>query len=407
VRNILDFPNRFVPPAEVVRLEQNYRSTQPILEACNRIIARADERFAKNLFTVRTGGRRPLLAMIADETAQVDFVIERILANREGGMELRDQAVLFRTSHHASQLEVELVRRNIPFVKFGGLKFLEASHVKDVLAVLRWAENPRDHVAGLRVLKLIPGIGPATARRALVAFEREGHDFSTLECFRPPAAAAEMMRGLAGVMKQLVKSSVWEGQIERLRVWYDPILDLLYDDPRPRRSDLDQLERMAAQHPSRTSFLTDLTLDPPEACGGEAGVPTKDEDWLVLSTIHSAKGQEWRAVFILNVVDGCIPSDLATGTPEEIDEERRLLYVAMTRARDNLVLMQPLRFFIPRQPRGGDVHVFAPRSRFIAECDLDAFELVGSHFSSGAENGTAGRPVATIDLKTRMREMWR
>ena len=201
VRNILDFPNRFVPPAEVVSLEQNYRSTQPILEACNRIIARADERFTKNLFTVRPGGRRPLLAMIADETAQVDFVVQRILGNREAGMELRDQVVLFRASHHASQLEVELARRNIPFVKFGGLKFLEAAHVKDVLAVLRWAENPRDHIAGLRVLKLIPGIGPATARRALVAFEREGHDFSTLECFRPPAAAAEMMRGLAGVMQ--------------------------------------------------------------------------------------------------------------------------------------------------------------------------------------------------------------
>src|SRR5512132_324366 len=248
VRNILDFPNRFVPPAEVVRLEQNYRSTQPILEACNRIIARADERFTKNLFTVRAGGRRPLLAMIADETTQVDFVIQRILGNREAGMDLRDQAVLFRASHHASQLEVELARRNIPFVKFGGLKFLEATHVKDVLAVLRWAENPRDQVAGLRVLKLIPGIGPATARRALVAFEQKGHD-STLDCFRSPAAAAEMMQGLAGVIKQLVRSSIWAGQIERLRVWYDPILDLLHDDPCPRRSDLDQLERMAAQHP--------------------------------------------------------------------------------------------------------------------------------------------------------------
>jgi ATP-dependent DNA helicase UvrD/PcrA len=145
-------------------------------------------------------------------------------------------------------------------------------------------------------------------------------------------------------------------------VWYDPILDLLYDDSRPRRSDLDQLGRMAAQHPSRSSFLTDLTLDPPEACGGEAGVPIKDEDWLVLSTIHSAKGQEWRAVFILNVVDGCIPSDLATGTPEEIDEERRLLYVAMTRARDDLVLMQPLRFFMRGQARGGDAHVCPAQS---------------------------------------------
>ena len=179
-------------------------------------------------------------------------MIERILANCEGGMDLRDQAAVFHTSHDASQLGVELVRRNIPFVKFGGLKFLKAAHVKDVLAVLRWGENPHHHVAALRVLKLIPGIGPATARRALLAFERKGHDFSTLECFRPPAAAAEMMQGLAGVMKQLVKSSIWEGQIERLRVWYDPILDLVYDDPRPRRSDL------AGAHGSAASLTAEL-----------------------------------------------------------------------------------------------------------------------------------------------------
>ena len=384
VRNILDFPTRFSPPAELVRLEQNYRSTQPILDACacNRIIARAGESFAKTLFATRTNGRRPLLAMVRDETDQVDCVIERILANRETGMDLRDQAVLFRTSHHASQLEVELVRRNIPFVKFGGLKFLEASHVKDVLAALRWAENPRDHVAGLRVLKLIPGVGPKTARRVLVALEQGGHSLSALDRFPPPSAAAKAWPAFVDVMADLAAVRPWQGQMERLRKWYDPLLDLLYDEPCPRRSDLDQLERMAAQHRSRSSFLTDLTLDPPEASGGEAGAPLKDEDWLTLSTIHSAKGQEWRAVFVLNVVDGCIPSDLATGTTEEIDEERRLLYVAMTRARDDLVLMQPLRFFIRGQVRGGDAHVLAPRSRFIGEADLDAFELLGDQHSN-------------------------
>src|SRR5512132_849272 len=407
VRNILDSPSRFDPPAAVVRLEQNYRLTKPVLATCNRIMARSGESFTKNLFTTRSDRGRTILAMVADETQQVDCVVKRVLANREAGMELRDQAVLFRTSHHASQLEVELVRRNIPFVKFGGLKFLEVSHVKDVLAILRWAENPRDHVAGLRVLKLIPGVGPKTARRALVALEGSGHSLSALDRFPPPPTAAKAWPDFVGVMTELAAAQRWQGQVERLRVWYDPLLDLLYDDPRPRRGDLDQLERIAAQHPTRSSFLTDLTLDPPEASGGEAGVPLKDEDWLVLSTIHSAKGQEWRAVFVLNVVDGCIPSDLGTGTPDEIDEERRLLYVAMTRARDDLVLMQPMRFFIRGQARGGNAHVLAPRSRFLAHADLDAFELVGDRpYRGTGEEIADAPPSASVDLKARIRAMW-
>ena len=407
VENILEFPGRFDPPANVVTLEQNYRSTQPILDGCNRIIGRAPKRFTKNLFTRRTGGRRPVIAMVADEAAQVEFVIERILANREAGMELREQAVLFRASHHSGQLEVELTRRNIPFVKFGGLKFLEASHIKDVLSLLRWAENPRDRVAGFRVLKLLPGVGPAMARRALAQLEREGWRLAALGQFRAPPGAAEMWSGLAGVMKDLAASARWEGQIQRLRLWYDPVLDVLYDAARLRRGDLDQLERMAAQHASRTSFLTDLTLDPPEASGDEAGVPLKDEDWLVLSTIHSAKGQEWRAVSVLNVVDGCIPSDLGTGTAAEIEEERRLLYVAMTRARDDLVLMQPLRFYIRGQAPGSDRHVYAPRSRFIADADLEAFELSGMPVRPPASAEVTCAPsAASVDLMARMRQMW-
>jgi DNA helicase-2/ATP-dependent DNA helicase PcrA len=408
VENILEFPGRFDPPANVVTLEQNYRSTQPILDGCNRIIGRAPKRFSKNLFTRRTGGGRPVIAMVADEAAQVEFVIERVLANREAGMELRDQAVLFRASHHSGQLEVELTRRNIPFVKFGGLKFLEASHVKDVLSLLRWAENPRDRVAGFRVLKLLPGVGPATARRALARLEREGWRLAALGQFRAPPGAAEMWSGLAETMKDLAASARWAGQIERLRLWYDPVLEVLYDAARLRRGDLDQLERMAAQHTSRSSFLTDLTLDPPEASGDEAGVPLKDEDWLVLSTIHSAKGQEWRAVVVLNVVDGCIPSDLATGTPAEIEEERRLLYVAMTRARDDLVLMQPLRFYIHGQASGADRHVYAPRSRFIADADVEAFDLSGMPVRPPAPADVTCAPsAANVDLMAKMRQMWK
>ena len=407
VENILEFPALFDPAATVITLEQNYRSTQPILAACNRVIGHAAARFTKNLRSERIGGGRPLLAMVADETAQVDFVVERILANREAGMELREQAVLFRASQHSAPLEIELFRRGIPCVKFGGLKFLEAGHVKDLLALLRWVENPRDRSAGFRVLKLIPGIGPATARRALDGIERDGRDLALLERFKPPAGAAPMFAALVAAMKDVLRASHWQGQIERLRRWYDPLLALIYDSAHTRLGDLDQLERMAAQHATRSSFLTDLTLDPPEASGAEAGPPLKDEDWLVLSTIHSAKGQEWRAVFVLNVVDGCIPSDMATDTADEIEEERRLLYVAMTRARDELVLMQPLRFYVRGQGYGGDRSVYAPRSRFIAESDLEAFELAGASQHQTRADVPMPSAAVNIDLKAGMREMWR
>ncbi len=406
VKNILEFPARFDPPAEVITLEQNYRSSQPILESCNCVIGHAAERYTKNLYSKRAGGSRPLLAQVADEAEQVEFVVERILANREAGMELRDQAVLFRASHHSGPLEVELTRRNIPFVKFGGLKFLEAAHVKDVLAVLRWAANPRDRVAGFRVLQLVPGVGPATARRALAMLEQGGHSLLALEGFEPGGAAAAGWPDLASVMRDLAASQQWGAEMERLRRWYDPILELRYEAARMRCGDLDQLAHMAARHATRASFLTELALDPPAATGAEAGPPLKDEDWLVLSTIHSAKGQEWRAVFVLNVVDGCIPSDLATGTPEEIEEERRLLYVAMTRARDDLVLMQPLRFFVRGQSVGGNKHVYAPRSRFIMDEDLAAFDSISyPPPDAAAYNAPAPLPTA-VDLKETMRRMW-
>jgi DNA helicase-2/ATP-dependent DNA helicase PcrA len=407
VRNILDFPARFNPPAATFKLEQNYRSTEAVLGACNRIISHATEGYAKTLFCERRDGAKPALALVADEAAQVEFVIERVLANREAGMELRDQAVLMRASHHSSRLEVELTRRNIPFVKFGGLKFLEAAHIKDVLAILRWVENPRDRVAGFRVLKILPGIGPAAARRAFAEIDGSSNGFSALADFQPPPAAAQTWATLVPMLNDLAASRDWKVELGRLRRWYDSLVELLYDSPRTRLGDLDQLENIALSHRSRTSFLTDLALDPPQACGAEAGPPVKDEDWLILSTIHSAKGQEWDAVFILNVVDGCIPSDLATGTPEEIEEERRLLYVAMTRARTELALIQPLRFLIRGQALGGDRHVYAPRSRFIADADLDAFDVVS--MSGPALFPDDAIPAASIkvDLKSAMRQMWK
>jgi len=409
VRNILDFPAAFSPPAAVVTLEQNYRSTEPILEACNRVIGLASERFTKNLFSTKASKQKPCLVTVDDETAQVDYVVEQVLERREAGIDLKRQAVLFRTSHHSDALEVELARRDIPFVKFGGLKFLEAAHVKDVICVLRWAENPRDQVAAFRVLQLLPGMGPATARRALDGLAAGGFAFSALRSVRVAPVAAQHWPGLCDLLAGLYEDgNCWQGQFGRVRDWYEPYLESLYDAAHVRAGDIEQLERMAAGYPSRERFLTDLTLDPPAAAGDEAGVPMLDEDYLILSTIHSAKGQEWEAVYILNAADGCIPSDMATGAPEQIEEERRLLYVAMTRARGHLDIVHPLRFFVRQQHRYGDRHVFTPRSRFLPDEILGAFDC-RSYGDDCRRDGTATRrPVSeAIDVGAQMRAMWR
>ena len=401
VRNILDFPHRFQPPAEIVALEQNYRSTQPILAAANAVIGLAREGYRKQLFSTRRSAQRPRLVMVRDDLAQAEHVATEALANREAGLALRDQAVLFRTASHSAALELELARRNIPYVKFGGLRFFEAAHVKDVLAVLRWAENPRDQVAAFRVLQLLPGIGPGIAKRCLDAIAGK---LAALAGVRPPAAAAELWPKLTGVMAGLGEAP-WPAQLGLVRAFYDPLLDELYDFTASRRADLDQLERLAATVPGRERFLTELTLDPPSAAGGPAGPPHKDEDYLILSTIHSAKGQEWKAVFVLNLVDGCIPSDMATDRPENVEEERRLLYVAMTRARDRLDLLQPERFYVTGQSRHGDRHVRAPRSRFLPNGILQHFE----HLAVGArrgEHGSTRPPLPTVDIAASVKRMW-
>jgi DNA helicase II / ATP-dependent DNA helicase PcrA len=303
---------------------------QPILDAANTVIAQAHEQHRKELGSARTSRQKPFLAMVRDEPGQVDYVLGRVLENREAGLPLKDQAVLFRAAHRSAALEVELGRRGVPFVRYGGLRFLEAAQIKDVLAILRWAENPRDRVAAFRVLQLLPGIGPGPARKALAALEAASYRLASLASFAPSFAAAERWPGLIRLLVTL-SGAPWPVQLGLVRQVYEPLLEELYDSPARRRADLGQLERLAAASPSRQRFLTELTLDPPEAVGREAGPPVKDEDYLVLSTIHSAKGQEWRAVFVLNCVEGCIPSDMATGSVEEIEEERRLLYVVWAR----------------------------------------------------------------------------
>lgn len=410
VRNILDFPSRTDPPAATVTLSRNYRSTQPILAASNAVIGLAAERYTKNLWTERTAGGRPELVTVRDETDQARFVVTRILENREAGTPLRQQAVLFRTASHSGPLEVELVRRNIPFVKFGGLKFLDSAHVKDLLAVLRFLENPRDRVAGFRVLQILPGIGPTSAGRALDRVAETGDAAAALAGFEPPARAAEEWADLCALVADLARGRTdWPAEIDRIRRWYQPHCERRHEDAAVRAADLGQLEQIAATYPSRERFMTELTLDPPGASSDEAGKPLLDEDYLILSTIHSAKGQEWRAVFLLNAVDGCIPSDLATGSSEEIEEERRLLYVAMTRARDQLSIVLPQRFHVHGQPAHGDRHVQAARTRFIPAMILSLFETLAWPPASEAPARGSYRPVTgvRVDMGARMRGMWR
>ena len=408
VRNILDFPSQFSPPAAVITLDRNYRSTQPILAAANGVIGLAAERFTKNLWTERQSAESPSLVSVRDEVDQARYVVEQVLANREGGTDLKQQAVLFRTSSHSGSLEIELARRNIPFVKFGGLKFLDTAHVKDLLALLRFVENPRDRVAGFRVLQLLPGLGPTSAQRVLEAMANQADPLGAISQIAAPPRAGKGWIDLVDTLQQLHAGKAgWPAEIGRARLWYTPHLERIHEEASVRQADLLQLEQIAAGYPSRTRFLTDLTLDPPDATSDQAGVPLLDEDYLILSTIHSAKGQEWKSVFVLNAVDGCMPSDLGTGTTAEIEEERRLLYVAMTRAKDTLHLITPHRFFTYGQPSLGDRHVYASRSRFIPESLLPLFESVTWPILATEVARRATISQVRVDVGARMRSMWR
>jgi DNA helicase-2/ATP-dependent DNA helicase PcrA len=406
VRNILDFPGQFSPPADIITLDRNYRSTQTILAAANGVIELARERFTKNLWTDRTSDAKPRLVTVRDEADQARCIVETVLENRESGALLKQQAVLFRTSSHSGPLEVELTRRNIPFVKFGGLKFLDAAHIKDMLALLRFVENPRDRVAGFRLMHLIPGVGPTSAQRVLEHMIEAADPLAALAKAPCPPRAGQDWKAFIATVADISRSG-WPADLERARLWYEPHLDRIHEDAETRRADLIQLEQIASGYPSRERFLTELTLDPPDATSDQAGVPLLDEDYLILSTIHSAKGQEWKSVFVLNVVDGCMPSDLGAGTSAELEEERRLLYVAMTRAKDDLHLIVPQRFFTHGQRAQGDRHVYASRTRFIPDSLLGRFEkTVWPRAVTGAASRAASQGPR-IDVGARMRGMWR
>jgi DNA helicase-2/ATP-dependent DNA helicase PcrA len=407
VENILEFPSRFAPEARVVTLEENYRSTQPILDAANALISEASRQYQKRLQSSRPSDVKPRYVTVLDDQAQAEYVIERILAAREQGVLLRRQAVLFRSSHHSDVLELELVRRNIPYVKYGGLKFLEAAHVKDLLAVLRWADNPRNRIAAFRALQLLPGVGPAHADRCLKAFEASSFDWAALAAYRLPTAEAGQWSALVELLTTIaVPESPWAGQLSLAARWYEPHLARIYDAATPRAGDLEQLERIATQFTSREQFLSELTLDPPRASGDLSGAPLLDEDYLILSTIHSAKGQEWDNVHVLHVSDGTFPNEFATGKAELIEEERRLLYVAMTRAKHELDLIAPLKYYVTQQSRGGDGHVYGTRSRFLTPAVMKAMHATTWPAASSIVREREPDALPRVDVAARLRNQW-
>src|SRR5690606_1536452 len=279
VDNILGFPGCFDPPARQVTLDTNYRSRQPILDLANVLVAEGTRQYPRTLRAHRgEGGARPRLVTVLDDRAQSDWLIDEILRQRETGVDLRRQAVLFRTAWHSDGLEVELTRRNIPYVKYGGLKFLESAHVKDLLAVLRWADNPRHGIAAFRALQLLPGVGPATAQRLFDRVVADGGRFDALAGAEAPPAAGEAWPALVRLLRALAgPGAAWPAQVEQVRQWYQPLLEARYDDAAVRSADLDMLAAVAGQFESRERFLTELTLDPPQASGDLSGDPLLDE----------------------------------------------------------------------------------------------------------------------------------
>jgi DNA helicase-2/ATP-dependent DNA helicase PcrA len=408
-RNILDFPVQF-PGAQVVTLEQNYRSTPEILATTNALIARASERFAKTLWTERQPAERAWLVTARDEQQQTRYVVDRILELHEQGTRLRDMAVLFRAGYMSADLEIELTNRNIPFEKWGGLKFLEAAHVKDVLAFLRVLDNTRDEVSWYRILLLLPGIGESTARAAIDAMAQAAWDSTAFGRYRPPPRARTAHEALVTLLDTLrgapsADEAQVAAEIAHVRLMYDAILRDRYDRPEPRLSDLDQLQTIAAGYPDRATFLAALALDPPSGTQDLAGATDDEDDALVLSTAHSAKGKEWTAVFLLWAVDGWFPSTRALGTDEETDEERRLMYVALTRAKQYLSVIYPLNAYSTR--RGSD-YTFGQLSRFLDRGVRDTMHHValGSDDAPVVPTATAATPAAAaplVDLRALLR----
>lgn len=356
-----------------VVLEQNYRSTTNVLGVANGLLAQSERHVDKELWSTLGCGPRPVLVTCATEAAQSGWVADRVLAMREEGVPLGEQAILVRAARHSEHLELELTRRRIPFVKFGGLKFLEAAHVKDLMALLRVLDNPADELAWSRVLRSLPGVGPATVARVMAEIEVDGAG-DALERFLAgagvlPSAATDagaVLRAGWGECRRRQRLGDLDpaADIDCMREFCAAVFPHSYDNAVPRLADLDQLAATAGGYSERSRFLAELVLDPPERTGDLATEPHLDDEYLTISTVHSAKGGEWRSVTVLHAADGNIPSDMSLSEPDGIEEERRLLYVAVTRAREHLAITYPLRYHVHRN-RMDDRHHLAQLSRFL------------------------------------------
>jgi DNA helicase-2/ATP-dependent DNA helicase PcrA len=401
-RHILEFPEQF-PGCHVVKLEQNYRSTTPILAVANAVAEQDRNGYRKTLWTDREGGGLPELAFPRDEAEQARAVCERVLAAREEGTELREQAVLYRTNHDPALLEVELKRRGIPFVKYGGLKYLEAAHVKDFIALLRLADNQADELSWLRVMKLLEGVAAGRARRVLDALRDGDEGVPQLEQWPqavehvPPSsreqasAVIEALRATGAGCKDDT-----ETQVERLCEAIKPLIRLHYPDGALRVSDLDQLVLAARGAQDIRHFVGELVLDPPASSADFAGPPHLDEDYLVLSSGHSSKGLEWETVHLIAAYDGNFPADMSTGTEEGIAEERRLFYVALTRPRRRLHVYVPARYY--HRPRGrDDAHGLGQASRFLTTHVQSLFTVTGGE-ETDALPGAVASPEQRIEV---------
>ena len=411
VRNIIEFPASYPGSSKVV-LEQNYRSLNPILQTSNAVMADSRTGYAKNLWTQRSGGTRPFLITSTDEAEQSDAVCSQVLEQRERGVELKQQAVLFRAALHSAHIEIELSRRNIPFVKYGGLRFIEAAHVKDMIGLLRVLENPWDELAWWRTLQLLDGVGPSTSSKIMAELGvRPRAHRSPLAAMReglpraPGPAVAELEDLRAALGDCLGDGGSPASQIERLTLWCTPSWERRYDNAATRIADAERLAQIAVGYSSRSRLIADLCIDPPQSTGELAGPPSLDEDYLVLSTIHSAKGCEWEAVHVIHAADGMIPSDMATRSADEIEEERRLFYVALTRAKRSLFVHFPLRYYHRRMGLD-DAHGYAQLTRFLPPSVRALFEerSWGSQNDDDEHDGASVAGTATVDRW--LTELW-
>jgi DNA helicase-2/ATP-dependent DNA helicase PcrA len=372
VKNIMEFPRLF-PTTRVITLEQNYRSTQPILDLANAIINRAPEKYTKNLFTTRGQGEMPALVQALDESEQSQFVTQRILDLREEGVPLSEMAVLFRSSFHSFDLEIALSRRNIPFVKRGGFRFVETAHVKDVLAHVRVVANPDDAVSWHRILLLLEGIGPKSSRDLLASIAGVARPWEALASAPVRGKSAADVQRLAAVLAEVAAAETPGEQVGRILDYYGPVLRRVHPEDYPKRErDLEHFATIAERYRSTTSLLADMALEPPtDSVAGVLAGDGEDEGLLTLSTIHSAKGLEWQTVFVLWAADGRFPSMYGVQDDADIEEERRLMYVAVTRAKDRLYLTYPIEVY----DRGVGLVMGKP-SRFIEGLGDDLLEPV-------------------------------